>query len=271
MAPADLAEPDTHVPAAAGTIPRAPWSAVWPSFIKQWGYPDGKFDPQHMEILGPSGSGKTFFEATVLQQRVVVRQSAVIFVATKQIDATILKLGWPVVADWRGVTRNRQCIFWPQTKAIGEERDAYLDRAIYDLLSRLWASHAKCILVFDEVAKVESLSARMKSMVQMFWREARSVGITLVAMKQRGQGALRDMHSEASWIASFRPKHEEDGKFVGQAMGSWRIWLPVLQGLNRERHEFVLLNTVTQEAVISWVDMPLKPATPPRRGVYRNG
>lgn len=250
-------------------VPREPWSKIWPSFMTAWGYPDGTFDPEHVEILGPSGSGKTYFEATILQQRVRLRNSAVIFVATKPVDATIMKLGWPIVSRWRDVTKHRQVIFWPQTKAVGADRQAYLEARIYELLARLWSAKTKVIVAFDEIATVEKLSPRLKAMIEMYWREARSVGITVVAMKQRGQGVGRDMHSEAAWIAAFKPKHEDDGKYVGSVMGSWRAWLPVLQSLDRDRHEFVLLHSVTGEAVISWVDTPLKPATPERRGVYR--
>lgn len=270
----DVVEPDLDDQDQAAdqeestSLPRAPWSEVWPEFIAQWGYPEGKFEPEHLEILGPSGSGKTYLEATVLQQRVKARKSAVVFVATKRVDATIMKLGWPIVDTWRGVVQNRQVIFWPHTKAIGEKRDAYMEAKIFDLLSRLWAAGAKIIVVLDEEAKVEQLSRRLKACMAMYWREARSGGITILAMKQRGQGVLRDMHSEAAWIAAFKPKHEEDAKFVGAAMGSWRTWLPVLQSLNRDRHEFVLLHSVTGEAVISWVDIPLKPAAPAPRGVY---
>lgn len=275
MAPTDTldvsretsADEDQVPDQGTAALPRAPWSQVWPEFIGQWGYADGTFEPEHLEILGPSGSGKTYFEATVLQERVKARQSAVVFIATKRIDKTIMKLGWPIVDTWRGVTQHRQVIFWPRTKAIGEKRDAYQEAKIYELLSRIWASGAKVIVVFDEVAKVETLSRRLKACVAMYWREARSGGITIVAMKQRGQGALRDMHSEAAWIAAFKPKHEEDGKFVGAAMGSWRTWLPVLQSLDRDKREFVLLHAVTGEAVISWVDIELKPAAP-KRGVY---
>ena len=254
-------------------LPRVPWSAIRLQFIKAWGYPDGKFDPQHLEILGPSGSGKTYAEATVLQERVQLRDSAVIFIATKPLDSTIGKLGWPVVSDWKGVVKSekRQVVFWPRTKAVGEDREAFLEARIYELLSKLWAAKAKVIVVFDEIATVEGLSRRLKKLITMYWREARSVGITIVAMKQRGQGIQRDMHSEAAWIMAFRPKHEGDSQYVGEVMGNWRRWLPILQTLQREKHEFILLNSVTGEAVISWIDVPLKPATPERRGIYRKG
>lgn len=251
-------------------VPRAPWSVVAPSFIREWGYPDGQFQPEHVEILGPSGSGKTYFEATLLQQRVAARQSAVIFVATKPVDATIALLGWPVVGSWKELHRQqaRQVIFWPRTREIGEAREKFLEARIHELLAQLWKAKTKVILVFDEVATVEGLSPRLKKVIAMYWREARSVGITLVAMKQRGQGVQRDMHSETAWIAAFRPKHQEDGEYVAMVMGNKREWLPVLRSLDRERHEFVLLHAVTGDAVISWVDTPLQPAVPQPRGVY---
>lgn len=250
-------------------IPHAPWSQVYPSFIKAWGYRDGHFEPEHVEILGPSGSGKTYFEATILQQRVKLRNSAVIFIATKPVDATITRLGWPVASDWKGVVKNRQVVYWPRSGKVGEEHEEYMAAKITDLLDRLWRAKAKVILVFDEIATSEDLSRAIKVRIKRFWREARSVGITIVAMKQRPQGVQRDMHSEAVWIAAFRPKDEDDALRVAEVMGAKRTWAPVLMGLDRDRHEFVLLNAVTGQAVISWVDIPLKPATPPRRGLYK--
>lgn len=247
---------------------RVPWSLVGPEFIAVWGYRDGVFDPEFVEILGPMGSGKSYFEATILQQRALARNSAVILIVTKAADKTFSLLGWPVVDSWRGVSENRQCIFWPQTRLLGRERKAYMNAKVYDLLSRLWGQHTPVIVAFDEIATVEALSADMAAMIAMYWREARSVGITLVAMKQRPQGVQRDMHSEASWVTAFKPKDEDDGARVAQIMGGRRVWLPILQQLDRDKREFVLLHAVTGEAVISWIDVPLRPAVPERRGIY---
>jgi hypothetical protein len=257
--------PETELP----QIPRAPWSAVSESFMRTWGYPDGKFNPEHLEILGPNGSGKTYLEATVLQERVRLRNSAVIFIATKPVDATITQLGWPVTDTWKGVTENRQVIYWPRTDLLGEAWSAYMAAKIEDLLSRLWRAKAKVIIVFDEIATSEELSTRVKLIIKRFWREARSVGITIVAMKQRPQGIQRDMHSEAAWIAAFKPKDEEDGMRVAQIMGSKKLWLPVLNSLDRDNHEFVLLHSRSGDAVVSWVDVPLRPAVKEQRGLYR--
>lgn len=256
---------------AVPQLPHVPWSQIYASFIKVWGYRDGVFDPEHLEILGPSGSGKTYFEATILQERVELRDSAVIFIATKPVDATIMKLGWPIVSDWKGVTKNRQVIYWPRSDKVGEEHEALIAAKIMDLLDRLWKAEAKVILVFDEIATSEDMGKPIKVRIKRFWREARSVGITIVAMKQRPQGVQRDMHSESVWIAAFKPKDEDDAARVAEVMGSKRMWIPILMGLDRDKHEFVLLNAATGQAVITWVDIPLKPAAPKRRGLYKGG
>jgi len=263
--------PAPQIEVAARALSRVPYSRIRLDFIKTWGYPEGKFDPEHLEILGPSGSGKTYFEATALIDRVKARNSAVVFVATKPLDETIERLGWPIVDRFKDVMRpaNRQCIYWPQTKKIGEERDEWLERKYYDLLSRLWAKRAKVVIAFDEIGEVERLSVRLKKLIHQLWTQGRSVGITIVAMKQRPQGIQRDMHSETNWTAAFRPKDEDDAIRIAQVLGSRRIWLPVLMSLHRgpPRREFVLQHS--DEAVITWVDIPLAPVpAEPTHPVY---
>lgn len=269
--PADTAR--TAVPSEGdGGLPRVPWSAIRQEFIAAWGYRDGRFDPEHVEILGPSGSGKTYFEATILRERAARRHSAIVFIATKPVDKTIVQLGWPIVDTWREVTKHRQCIFWPRTELLGQEWETYMARKIEDLLSRLWRAKAKVIIVFDEIATSEELSTRLKTIIKRFWREARSVGITIVAMKQRPQGIQRDMHSEATWIAAFKPKDEDDAIRVAQVIGNKRKWLPILMSLDRDRHEFILFNSATGAAVITWVDIPLRPAAAvQQQSFYRKG
>lgn len=251
-------------------LPRVPWSAIREDFIREWGYPGGEFMPQHVEILGPNGSGKTYAEATLLRERVRRRGTPVIFIATKMVDRTIMLLGWPVTDDLREVKKHRQVIFWPRTDLQGEQWEAYVERKLYALLSMIWSGKIKCIVVFDEIGTAEELSRRLKILIRRFWREARSVGITILAMKQRPQGTQRDMHSETVWILAFQPKDEDDAIRVAQVMGSRRTWLPVLMGeLDASRFEFVLLNTRTKQAVITWIDIPLRPARPAQTNYYR--
>ena len=36
-------------------------------------------------------------------------------------------------------------------------------------------------------------------------------------------------------------------------------WQPVLETVDQQNHEFVIRNSVTKDAYISWIDTPLKP------------
>ena len=255
----------TPLPDDGETLPRVPWSVVGPEFIASWGYPGGKFWPEHIEILGPSGSGKTYFNATILSERVRARGSRTIYLATKKADDLFVDMGWPIGDTWAEVEKNPQLIYWPRTNKLGAERKQYLHDKVLDLLNRLWVPNANTILAVDEVATVESLGQDVKEMITMYWREARSIGITLDAMKQRPQGVARDMHSESTWAAAFQPKDEDDAKRYAEVLGGRRKWMSVLDALDRDKHEFVLSNSRTRKAVITWVDVPLRPLAPPSR------
>jgi len=244
---------------------RAPWSAIGDNMIAAWGVDErGREDPEHEEIIGPTGSGKTWLMATQLQDRMRLRKTGAVIICTKPADKTIHRLGWPITDDWNEVRQETNVIFWPRTKRMGLQRKQYHEAKIADLLHRLWKPEANTIVAFDEVGYVESLSGEMRALVQQYWREGRSQGITVVAMKQRPQGALRDMHSETYWTAVFPPKDRSDTERFAELLGAKRDWVPVIDTLSRERREFVIRHVRTGEAWITWVDTPLKPVKPPK-------
>ena len=239
---------------------RVPWSELGADFIGTWGRPGGKVQAEHVEITGQSGSGKTYLLATLLQHRAKHRGSSEILLATKNDDDTIPRLGWPIVDTWTDLAKYRQAIFWPRTDKLGEAREAFHESKIYDLLARLWTPHANTVLAFDEIGYVEELSGRVKKLIRQYWREARSAAnITIIAMKQRPVGVVRDQHSESRWKAVFPPADRGDLRRFAELLGAPRDWAPVLDSLDQEAHEFVLRNSVTRDAYITWIDAPLKP------------
>lgn len=244
-------------------IPRVPWSDLGPEFAATWGRADpSNPQPEHMEIVGMTGSGKTYFLCVVMQERMIVRDTPEIIIATKPADGTLGDLGWPVVTNWREAQKHRQVIFWPQTKEIGKARRAYQHEQIYQLLARLWQPNANTVVAFDEIAYVESLSADMRDMVEMYWREGRSQGITVVGMKQRPQGANRHMSSESYWTVAYPPKDRADMERFAELFGNKRRWIPVLESMSFEDHEFLIRNHRTDMAYISWIDFELEPIPP---------
>jgi nucleoside-triphosphatase THEP1 len=248
---------------------RVPWSELGPDFIATWGLADpGNPQPEHLEIIGQNGSGKTHLLFTMLHDRYRARETAGIFVATKADDDIYGKLGWPVLGDVRDIREgDTNFTFWPRTGLKGTRRKEFHAQKVGELLDDLFRGDANTIVAFDEVGYVESLSRELRDTVQMYWREARSLGITVIAMKQRPQGALRDMHSESYWTAAFRPKDDADLDRWAELFGAKRDWIPVIRELDPNRHEFILRHSRSREAFISWVDTPLEPQKIKRRGI----
>lgn len=245
-------------------IPRIPWSQLGPEFGMIWGRADPSDpQPEHMEILGMNGSGKTYFLMKVLQERMLLRNSRIILLVTKQEDQVFLKLGWPIVREFKDIRKHRQCIYWPQTKALGDKREEFIEARVYELLIKCWVKDANLTLAFDEIMFAEGLSPRVKKMIGMYWREARSMKITIVAMKQRPQGVQRDMHSETYWTIAFVPKDQNDAERFAELFGSKKVWLPVFESMDADRHEFLIRHTRTATAYISFIDDPLTPIEPP--------
>ena len=241
------------------TVERVPWSALSPDFVREYSRKDGKFQPEHMEIIGQTGSGKTFLLVQILIMLVMLRNTSIIFIATKQADVTVTALGWPVVDSWREVQKHDQVVFWPRTKKIGSARKAYQAAKIQELLDHLWTPEANTIVVFDEFAYIEGLSRDLKDTLQMYLREGRSHGIACIMGKQRAQGVQRDMHSESTWTIIFPIKDREDRLRTAELLGGRSEWLPVLNTLNKDRHEFLIQSQALDVQYISWVDKPINP------------
>jgi hypothetical protein len=246
---------------------RVPWSELGQFFTSAWGRADpGNPDPEHLEIVGQNGSGKSYLMCTMLQERMIRRQTAAVIVCTKKADRVFSLLGWPVVDDPGQLKDHPNAIYWPRTRRTGTARRTFYDLKVNQLLDALWIEDSNRIVAFDEIGYVESLSLEAKTNVQMYWREGRSLGITVVGMKQRPQGALRDMHSETYWTAAFKPKDRADLERWAELFGARRDWMPVFDSLDRSKREFIIANPLHDDAYISWVDTPLRPVEPPRRG-----
>jgi hypothetical protein len=233
---------------------RRPWSEIGPEFARIWGRPRGKVQPEHIAMYGPTGSGKSWLEMTMLLERVRLRHSGVIVVAVKEDDATMTQAGWPIVATWREVRQHEQCIFWPRTSRRGKARKAYQAERIYDLLERLWVPHSNNIVTFEDASYIEALNGDLLAELEMYQREGRSNGITVIRNKQRVQGGTRLMHSEADWKICFRLSDEDDRERAGQLFGSRREYADVIEGLDRYKREFLIQHQLTGVTYISWVD-----------------
>jgi hypothetical protein len=244
---------------------QVPWSELGEDFIEAWGHDeDGKLRAEHWEIEGQSGSGKSYLAATAMQERAARYGTAIIAILTKQTDDSIPLLGWPQISSFAELRQEkyRQAVFWPATPALGEEREKYHEAVIYELLSNLWPKPgelANVVIYIDEIRYLESLSVRLKKLIRQYWREGRSHGISIIAGAQRPLEMVRDMHSEARWRAVFCPSDEADMERFAELLGPAKDWEPVLRDLDQQQHQFVLRNSFTKDAFITWIDSVLRP------------
>lgn len=272
------APPGTNnsLPTSPGTEPvtlkspstpeRVSWQELGPEFYRSWGFPGGKWEPEHLEILGPTGSGKSYFEATILKERARLRGSHIVVIATKPADKTVSALGWPVVTKWppnQWKKESAQVIFWAKASTPDERGIASQRAQVNDLLHKLWHADSNIIVAFDELAYIEQ-DLQLKAIVTRYYREARALGITIVASTQRPQYVSRYMHSESTWAVFFAPKDEDDAERVAQVAGNKKYYVPVLTSLDRAKREFLMVNNLTRQAYISHLDTsPI--STPTRR------
>lgn len=271
ISPSTPADPASDVRTAENgvSVECLPWSLLGPSFIEQWGYPRGHLDPEHVEILGMTGSGKSWFEVCILLQRQRARHSHIVVICTKPADKTMASTGWPVVDRYPPSDgRQTSVIFWPVAEGLDVAGQREQARKIYKLLQTLWHKDANIIVVFDEIAYVCTElnftglkdSIPLRNAVIRYYREARGLGITIVATTQRPQGVPRQIHSESSWTICFAPKDEEDAERMAQVLGGKRTYKPLLMLLNKERYEFLIVHNLTRKMYISWVDHALPEA-----------
>jgi hypothetical protein len=254
------------------TLDRVPWSELAREFAETWGRADAKDpQPESMEVIGMNGSGKTLFVCKAVQERMLVRHTPTFILQSKPDDQTVVKLGWPIISngDVKKAKQERWSIFWPQTNATGRARKLYQADLFRDMLNSLWHKNANCVVVLDDVGYIQGLTCSdgepLNPIIEMFLREGRSCGITMVLLKQRPQGAKREMHSETYWTIAFRPKDEDDIERFAQLFGNKKAWMPVIDQLDLDKHEFVIKSTRTGLAVISWIDTPLRPLARPKR------
>lgn len=225
------------------------WSELEPEFLATWGRPNGRVEAEHISIVGPTGSGKSKFQTYVVDQRVKLRGSHAMIIATKPADSTLKNMKWPIIRKWPPeYGKHDHFILWPPSPRNAYEARRVQVEAIHTALTDIWQENSNTIVVFDEIAYIEQ-ELKLKTLIERYWREARSIGISIIATTQRPRNVTRYMWSEPSWIIAFRPDDEDEALRVGEIIGGKRIYKDAL--LSLERHQFIIINRKEREAFVS--------------------
>lgn len=230
-------------------IERIKWAELEPEFLSTWGRPNGKVGAEHVSIVGPTGSGKSRFQTYIAKRRNELRGSHCMLIATKPADSTLRGIQWPIVRTYPPPwDKSEKFILWPNTS-----RDAYKSKAIQfqtisHALTDIWVKDSNTLVIFDEIAYIEQ-ELRMKTIIERYWREARSLGITIIATTQRPRNVSRYMWSEPTWLVAFRPDDEDEAKRVAEIIGGRRSFTAPLLELNE--YEFIITKRRSRESYIS--------------------
>lgn len=252
---------------------RVPWEELEPDFIEAWGYPRGTFMPEHLAIYGPNGSGKSYLEKTILMRRAELRDSHVVILATKPAggDETLQSMGWPIVTTWppgHG-EKYRRVIYQASARNLRADGKVRQRQAVEHLFEALWRPRSNIVLSIDEISYVDQ-DLGLRTLLTRYYREARALGITIVAGTQRPQGVTRWMHSESKWKFAFAPADEDDCDRVAQVLGNKLYFRTVLNSLDANLREFVLVHTLTKQCVISHISNgPSQPVKEVKEGEPR--
>lgn len=239
-------------------IQRVGWEQLGPEFIRAWGRPGGRYDPEHLTVYGKSGGGKSYFVGYVLQLRVDTRGSHACAVATKKTDRTLSRLGWRITdsVPLYGYGE-KTVIYWAKAKGISAEHLPPQRLKIKKLMDELWVPNSNILVYWDELPYLEQ-DLKLKRELATFYREGRSNGITNVASMQRPTGVTRLAHSEAGWTVAFPPKDADDRDRVAEVLGNRIQFRQVLDTLDRRKHEFLMRHDLTGETYISHLPAPAR-------------
>jgi len=250
-------------------VRRVDWAQLGPEFIRNWGRPDGRYDPEHLTVYGKSGGGKTYFVGYVLRQRAAARRSHVVVVATKRADRTMNALGWPMINTWPPGYGEHQVIYVARAKGISAEHRVPQRIKVKRLMDALWVPGSNVIVYWDELPYLEKM-LKLGPELETYYREGRALGITNVASMQRPSGVTRLAHSEAGWTAAFPPKDADDRDRVAEVLGDRARFRLVLDRLDRTKYEFLLRHDRSGESYISHLPDPRRPRQAGRRGDSRD-
>lgn len=224
-------------------VPVVAWEEIAPEFSRRWE------QGQHVILLGKTGSGKTTLALELMRERIAERDAMVAALGTKPRDQTLRRTGWPVVKVWPPTYAQRvthHLIFWPPYSKPSTARNTTRPRVV-EFLDEIMIEGGWTLFVDEMAYLVETLGLRW--VLDEYWNGARSSGISLIAGTQRPAWLARSAVSQGDWGISFRINDLEDRRRAGEILGDRARYSEVIGGLRR--HQFVMVRTVTDTAVIS--------------------
>lgn len=196
---------------------------------------------EHASFIGPTGSGKTTAMLGLLDQR-----KYVCVIGTKPEDDTLSSLirhdGYKRISAWPPPTTRSRVILWP--KIVRASDNARVADVVRHALDEAFAEGGWTIAA-DEVWYLSRM-LKLPDMLETYWSQGRSIGLTLYGATQRPAWVPRMMYSQATHLMFWRDNDltnlDQIKNISGGALNSQDIRKIVV---SLEPHEALYLNTRT--------------------------
>lgn len=224
----------------------------WDEFAAQWDWRQG----EHVSLIGPTGAGKTTLGLAILPFR---RYSVAL--GTKPKDPTLsalVRAGWSRIRRWRdrppmpivnGKMAPVRLILWPTFRRMA---DAAEHRQVFrDALHDMFAEGSWCLFA-DEIMYLSN-DLRLDAELKLWWRQGRSIGLSLVAATQRPAWVPLELYSQASHLFLWRTTDRRDLERLRDISGpvDSRELMATVQSLDWRAFEVLYVDTKSGRLIIT--------------------
>lgn len=222
-------------------IPRVEFA----QFLRDFAWQQG----EHVTTIGKTGSGKTNLIRQLLPMR-----DFVCAIGTKPKDPTMLDLikgdGYKRIYEWPPPriigAKSQRVALWPKFERPEDvaNQQVVIDKALRDI----FAAGGWTVFV-DELLYLSKFLG-MARLLEVFWSQARSIGITVVGGVQRPAWIPLMAYSQATHLLLFRTTDHRDMVRLGSVGGIDARLIADTVGRLRQ-YEVLYINTVTGQLVIT--------------------
>lgn len=199
---------------------------------------------EHVSIIGPTGQGKTTLALALLPKR-----RFVLIFSTKPKDKQTEELGWKIFKKWPIPVTVERAILWPKfdgPEDFKNQQQTFAEAMLDIFKAGNWCVYVDETFYFSNILKLDSL-------LEMYWLQARSLGISFVAGTQRPSHVPLLMYDQATWLFFFRDNDERNLRRLG-SMGGLETRTIMQTVATLDTHQFLAINTRTGEMFRSTVE-----------------
>ncbi|MBT2400634.1 hypothetical protein [Streptomyces sp. ISL-100] len=184
----------------------------WADFLDQFVWDQG----EHVTFVGKTGSGKT-----TLAQQLLPRRDFVVALATKPsgrdktMTALIRRERYKRIKEWPPPTvigaKSQRVVLWPEFRRPEDiaNQQVVLDKALRDIFA------AGGWTVFADELFYLCKFLGMSRLFEVFWSQARSIGISIVGGTQRPAWVPLMAYSQCTHLFLYKTTDEADLKRIG--------------------------------------------------------